>query len=491
MVRRRSALDPLVVLVVAAAVPAFGLWRLASWADARADDGAAQVVQEPAVQEPVAAIGPAMPTPLLSFRRTADELSDRLNLGAFRSSVQPLLDRVGERSCVAVATGGVIVGERHIDRAVLPASSLKIVVAAVALDVLGAQHRYVTRVVGPPVVDGVVTGDVHLVGGGDPVLSSDWYPDSGLDRFPVFNTTSLDDLARRVAAAGVREIRGSVIGDGSRYDDEFYVGSWGGGVAGVEAGPYDALLVNDARVLGDDQRGSDPASAAAREFVRLLGEVGVAVSGGAGSGPAPVTAVEFARIESAALPAVIEEMLTTSDNNTAELVVKEIGVAVAGVGTRQAGLDAIVARLSSWGIDTAGLVLGDGSGLSLDNRLTCGQLLGVLQRPDIGPTISAALPVAGRTGTLSEVFVDSEVAGRLRGKTGTLNNPPFDQDPPAVKALAGYLPVEGDDPIEYVLVLNGPTISDQREYREIWAELVAALVSYPAVATPTQLGPVR
>ena len=65
---------------------------------------------------------------------------------------------------------------------------------------------------------------------------------------------------------------------------------------------------------------------------------------------------------------------------------------------------------------------------------------------------------------------DSEVAGRLLGKTGTLNNPPFDQDPPAVKALAGYLPVEGGGQVEYSLVLNGATISDQSEYRPIWLE---------------------
>ena len=45
--------------------------------------------------------------------------------------------------------------------------------------------------------------------------------------------------------------------------------------------------------------------------------------------------------------------------------------------------------------------------------------------------------------------------------------------------------------IEYVLVLNGPTISDQSEYRAIWAELITALNSFPAVAAPAELGPLR
>ncbi|MEY2959410.1 MAG: putative D-alanyl-D-alanine carboxypeptidase, partial [Actinomycetota bacterium] len=404
---------------------------------------------------------------------------------------QPLLGAVDARSCVSVSVGGRLIGERNADIAVLPASTMKILVAAVALEVLGTEHRFVTSVLGPPIVDGVIGGDVFLVGGGDPLLSSDWYPGSGLDRFPVFNATSLDELARRVAAAGVREIRGDVRGDGSRYDDEFYVSSWGGGVAGLEAGPYDALLVNDARVLGDDQRGTDPAESAAREFVRLLGEAGVVVAGGAASGSAPAGTTEHARIESNALPLVVHEMLTNSDNNTAEMLVKEIGIATTGTGTRQAGLDAIAATMADWGIDTTGMVLGDGSGLSLDNRVTCRQLAEVLRRPTTATIISDGLAVAGSTGTLTDVFVDSPVAGRLRGKTGTLNNPPFDQDPPAVKALAGFLPVEGGAPIEYVLVLNGPTISDQREYRPIWAELVSALDTYPAVASPAALGPVR
>ena len=44
----------------------------------------------------------------------------------------------------------------------------------------------------------------------------------------------------------------AVVGDGIRYDDEFFAPGWGDGVAGLEGGPYDALMANDSRVLGDD-----------------------------------------------------------------------------------------------------------------------------------------------------------------------------------------------------------------------------------------------
>lgn len=486
---REARLSPIAVLAVVAAVPALLLWSTWRWADGRA----ALAEDAAPAEEVVSPLEPAkaLPTTLLSFRRSAPELSRRLNVTAFEAAVVPLLDKVNDRSCAAVSLDGRLVGSKHGGIQVIPASTLKVIVAAVAREVLGDDFRYTTRVVGPLPVDGVIDGDVHLVGGGDPLLSGDWYPTSNLDRFPAFNTTSLDELARRVAAAGVTQIRGAVRGDGSRYDDEFYVDSWGGGVAGLEAGPYGALLVNDSRVFGDDQRGSNPNEAGAREFVRLLAEQGVTVSGGAGTGTAPSGAPELAAIDSAPLAAIIEEMLTNSDNNTAELMVKEIGLAGTGTGTRPAGLDVIGDTVAGWGIDTTGLVLGDGSGLSLDNRLTCDQLLAVLQHAGLDGPVGQGLPIAGETGTLSGIFVDTPMAGRLRGKTGTLNNPPFDQDPPAVKALAGFVPVDGGGSIEYVLILNGPTISDQSEYRPVWAELVTALNSFPAVAGPAELGPRR
>jgi D-alanyl-D-alanine carboxypeptidase/D-alanyl-D-alanine-endopeptidase (penicillin-binding protein 4) len=182
-------------------------------------------------------------------------------------------------------------------------------------------------------------------------------------------------------------------------------------------------------------------------------------------------------------------MLTNSDNNTAELLLKEIGLAASGSGTRQAGIAAVLSTLTGWGVDTAGLVVSGGSGLSLDDRLSCATLLDVLQHAGFDSAVGQGLAVAGQTGTLAEAFADTSVAGRLRGKTGTLNNVPYDQDPPAVKTLAGFLPVEGGEAIEYVLLLNGPTINDQREYRPIWAELVTALTSFPAVVSPAALGP--
>ncbi|MEM1335181.1 MAG: D-alanyl-D-alanine carboxypeptidase, partial [Actinomycetota bacterium] len=135
-------------------------------------------------------------------------------------------------------------------------------------------------------------------------------------------------------------------------------------------------------------------------------------------------------VTSAPLSDVVAEMLVTSDNNTAELLVKELGVMVRGEGSRAAGLGVIRDWLTGNGITTLGVELADGSGLSNDNLLTCELVLAVLQRADAA-TLLSALPIAASTGTLADEFTDSPLADRLRGKTGTLNV--GEVDPPAVK----------------------------------------------------------
>ena len=479
---------PWIVLAVAAVVPALVLAAISSWASDQASDNAAAPPVDSSVERP--APDPELSTSLLTLRRVPTIISRSLNSDTFAGEVSPFLGSLNERSCGAVSVDGIAIAERNAELAVLPASTQKVPVAATALELLGSDFRYTTAaVVDSAPVEGVIEGDLYLVGGGDPLLSSDWYPSSNLERNPVTSPTSFDALADQVVAAGVTNVRGAVVGDGSRYDDEYYAPGWGEGDAGVEAGPYDALMANDARVLGDPLRGGDPNEAAAREFTLLLESRGVSVGGDARNGIAPPNSVELTSIQSAPMSDVVAEMLGNSDNNTAEMVVKELGYTVSSSGTREAGLTLVRQQLVDWEVDVTSIVLVDGSGLSLDNRLTCNALLTVLQQTGFETPIGQGLPVAGQTGTLSDVFTDHPVAGRLRGKTGSLNNAPFNVDPPAVKALAGYLPVEGGSAVEYALVLNGPTISDQSEYRPVWNNLADALDTYPAGASPADLGP--
>ncbi|CAN5842289.1 D-alanyl-D-alanine carboxypeptidase/D-alanyl-D-alanine-endopeptidase [soil metagenome] len=484
--RGAECLRPAVRVALVVLVPAVvlaGTWR---WAASRTGgDDRADVVVVPA-QPPVA----ALTTPLLSFRRVPDLLARTVNRPALAAAVDELGRTLDDTSCLAVGLDGEPVAAVGGDRLVIPASNQKILVAAVALEVIGPDATFTTEVRSAPLVDGVVAGDLYLVGGGDPLLTSGGFP-VRQDRYPVTSPTSLDALADGVVAAGVARVDGAVVGDGRRYDDEWFAPSWDDDVREVEAGPYDALMVNDARSSEAPAEGKvdDPAVGAAAELTALLAERGVDVVGAPRPGvPGPET-TPIASVTSAPMSAVVAELLGTSDDNTAELLVKELGVTAGSGGTRTAGLEVIRRTLESWGVPAGALTLADGSGLSDENRLTCSGLVAVLGRgaPD-GP-LGAALPVAGRTGTLADVLTDSPVTGRLRAKTGTLGNAPPGVGPPAVKALAGYLPVDGGG-LEFALIMNSPgDLSAPASYMPVWESLVGVLASYPPGPAPSDLAP--
>jgi D-alanyl-D-alanine carboxypeptidase/D-alanyl-D-alanine-endopeptidase (penicillin-binding protein 4) len=392
-----------------------------------------------------------------------------------------------------VELDGVPVGEHNAATPVIPASNQKLLTAAAALHVLGADHTFTTDARAVGATNGVIDGDLYLVGGGDPLLRTpDW--DGTIIGYPVpADATDLDALAKAIAAAGITQINGSVLGDGSRYDDEYYHDEWDDDIRVAEAGPLSALLVNDDRAFGESDWfvADSPTTGAAHELTRLLRANGVTVNGEPGSGTAPAEAQSVAAITSAPLTTVIAEMLSTSDNNTAELLVKEMGLVAGGGGTTAAGTAVMTTALAELGIDTTGLVIADGSGLSNDNRLTCGAVTDVLALHRPGDELAAGLPVAGESGTLAEAFIDTPMAGRLLGKTGSLGNPPYNADPPAVKALSGYVPVEGGGVIGFSLILNDPqqNVADQSVNRPIWDAFADVLAAYPSGPSAAELGP--
>ncbi len=482
---------PLLALVLVALVPVVGLTALLLWSDTKADeyeltDDGSAATTAPDVVEP-GPPSPVLATSLLTYRRAPHELASLANADALAEQVEPVYGYLDERSCSSVSVNGRHVTGLNETTPVIPASNQKLLVAAVALELLGGNYQYTTRIAGAAPVDGVIEGDVYLIGGGDPLLTSSDYPIAN-DSQPAINVTTFDQLADAMVAAGVTRINGSVLGDGSRYDDEYSVDTWGEGVAGVEAGPYDALMVNDSRALGRSGRQADPNEAAARELVRLLDARGIDVSGGFGVGVADPAMADIASIQSATLDAVVAEMLTTSDNNTAELLLKELGVADSATGTRAAGLNAVDRTLRSWGVPMDGVRPLDGSGLSLENRVTCAAMLAVLQR-SVGTTLLAGLPIAGRTGTLAGEFLGTSVEGRLVAKTGTLENQPVTADPPSVKALSGYLPTTNGDVIEFTMILNSPDIALERKFEPLWLALADRLDTYPAGPDPADLSP--
>ena len=346
--------------------------------------------------------------------------------------------------CVAVASPGGTVYETNPGVGFVPASAIKVVTAAAALEVLGVDARLRTSVrVATPPVDGTVIGDLWVVGGGDPVLGTDAW---ARDQQPALYT-SLDGLADGVVAAGVRRVGGNVVGDESRYDALRTVETWPARfVADGEVGPLSALTVNDGfRVWAHP--GSvpfeDPAAGAAELFVELLEARGVEVTGAATAGRAPA-GTELAAVESPPVGDLVEAMLLDSDNGTAELLVKELGVQRGGGGSTTAGVAAVVSVLDASRFPVAGSVIADGSGLSDADRVTCELLVAVLlARQEV---LAPRLAVAGESGTLARRFVGTPAAGRLRAKTGSLHG---------VTAITGYVESNAGEVLTFAFVVNG------------------------------------
>ena len=148
-----------------------------------------------------------------------------------------------------------------------------------------------------------------------------------------------------------------------------------------------------------------------------------------GTGNAPPDSTEVATITSAPLHDIVASMLTSSDNLTAELLTKEMGLKAAKEGSTAAGLAAMAAKLKELGVPIADGSLNDGSGLDHANHVTCNELVAALKLID-RPGFEGL--DAGQTGTLTGEFLGSPVAGKLRAKTGSLQG---------VTGLAGVVDV--------------------------------------------------
>ncbi|MFD5714994.1 D-alanyl-D-alanine carboxypeptidase/D-alanyl-D-alanine-endopeptidase [Streptomyces pharetrae] len=318
----------------------------------------------------------------------------------------------GRRSAavVDVATGTRLYGTGA-DEALTPASTTKIATAVAALSALGADHRLDTRAVFEP-----DTRELILVGGGDPTLTADRDAEG---------RASLRTLAARTAAAlEKRDVRAVTLS----YDTTLYAGDDLHPI-GVNdnLARVTALMADEARTDGSTSgpapRHADPAAEATRSFAKFLAAEGVETTP---PGPSKATdrAQTLATVSSPPLSALVERMLTHSDNDVAEALARHTALA-AGERADFAGAGrAVEQQLRKLGVSTRGAVIKDGSGLNRDGRLTAALLTELLTkaadpgRPELRATLTG-LPVAGFTGTLSGRYGDG-AAGLVRAKTGTL-----------------------------------------------------------------------
>lgn len=411
------------------------------------------------------ALAPSPVTALLSARRVPQTLIDLETTARVTTKLDELSASLPQDSCLTVNTDKRVVYQLRPNKSLIPGSNMKLLTAAVALDVLGAGKTFSTKILGI-VAGNVVRGDLWLVGSGDPLLST--APYLLTEKYPTMFPTYVEQLVDALVALGVTSIQGSVIGDETLYDAERYVPSWGDGIRSTEAGPLGALMINDANVTSSPVKLPNPALGAATELTRLLNERGIIVRDSPGVGKSSVDTPLIANIESTPLKNIVAELLTNSDNNTAELLLKEIGRVGQGAATRIDGLQVIAAKIVEWGLPTQGVAFLDGSGLDRGNLVTCNLLTSLIERFGQESDLVNAMALAGTTGTLRDVFLSGPAFGVMRGKTGTLNG---------VKALTGLFPFSSDHATTFTLLLNGPGTSTIDYYRPLWTSVVNAVAN--------------
>ena len=330
-------------------------------------------------------------------------------------------------------TTGAVLFQQNGNRPLAPASNEKLPLTYAALMRLGTAFRIETDVLGEGEQDGTQwTGTLVLKGNGVPTMSR----------------TDLRALAAQVKSLGIRSVTGGVAGDESAYDTRRIVAGWKPSFFMDESPPLSALVVDRARVGSVVTR--TPALAAATAFRDALRNAGVAVAGPVRTAPADEWSELLASVSSPTLAAMVRFMDGESDNFTAEMLLKQLGLAELDRGTSAAGATVVMQTLAEAGVPMTGVRIVDGSGLSRLDRLTTTALGSLLKiawaDPAVRPALLAALPVAGVNGTLEHRLSKPPARGRVLAKTGTTDS---------ASSLSGYV----SDRYAFAVMQNGHPLS--------------------------------
>jgi D-alanyl-D-alanine carboxypeptidase/D-alanyl-D-alanine-endopeptidase (penicillin-binding protein 4) len=456
--------------------------------------------------------------PLTAEEDTAREI-EKLLRGPLRAGVTGLF--------VADARTGQALFAVNADDRLNPASNVKMISTATALELLGPDYRYPTRLLGQPPQAGVVHGDVYLLGSYDPTLS----------------TADLDDIAAAVAARGVTRIEGSIVVGADPTRDGIYraivpievrAGEPGSPpVATVPSGmelvsiqvtattaktarrsrlTYKVDTTHDGaghpRVVvtigGTIGKGGDTmfplvtrerTATAAYVLRAALRAHGVAIASdykiaelgdfiGDASAAAAIP-IELGRHDSARLAEIIARVNKWSINWLADRVI----VTAAALAKRQPpSMELALGAMYDWlirhpRIAKDDLVVDTGSGLSYHTRISAHELVSIVRSAagftagtDGGDATLArawldSLSIGGTDGTLSRRFRSGGMRGRLRGKTGTLST---------AIALSGVLDIDPQRPLAFSLVTNGTAPLSKHYVRRAHEQVVALLCRYLA-----------
>ena len=314
-----------------------------------------------------------------------------------------------------------------------PASNEKLLLSMTLLKRLSPGTRISTRLFAtePGGPDGVLEGDLWIVGHGDPEIGA----------------RDMAELARALARDGVERVRGRVLGATGPFARDWWAPGWRDYFPRVYIALPTALTYRSNERAGG-RHVTDPERLAARALTKKLEARDVEVTGKAGSGRAPGGLISLASIESDRLAGIMRRMNVVSSNFRAEVLGKMLGAEQLGApGTIAKGARAIEGFAQANGVQVRAH---DASGLSYENRVSARGMVAMLRVAEDAPwgeTLRETLPVGGE-GTLEDRLETVTV----RAKTGTLIE---------VSALSGWVWLEREDAWAAFSILSSGMNTDQ------------------------------
>ena len=346
-------------------------------------------------------------------------------------------------------TGGQVIWSKDPNAPQLPASTAKLLTGTALLTSVDPTSRFVTKVVA-----GDQPGDIVLVGGGDVTLSArNEGVASVYDGAPL-----MSDLAAQIKASGV-DVKRIVL------DTDYWTGpdlaeGWKTvDIRGTSTSAQGYITrMSPLMVDGDREdpanenspRTGKPAETAGKALARLLGNADIPLV----QGPAPQDAAVIGQVSSQPMSVLLAQALEKSDNVLAEALARQVAIARGAPPSFAGASAAILEALDALKIDTIGLELYDGSGISTKDRVPPAILAQVVALAVKGGTpalrnLLTGLPIAGVSGSLADRFQDAGSkagAGWVRAKTGSLE---------VTYALAGYVPDVDGHILVFAFVSNG------------------------------------
>ncbi|MCX7520935.1 D-alanyl-D-alanine carboxypeptidase [Microbacterium sp. STN6] len=327
---------------------------------------------------------------------------------------------------VVNAKTGEVLFDRNGSKPNPTASVMKVVTSAAALAILGPNYRVSTTVVAGPDANSVI-----LVGGGDSTLSRLPTGDEPFYR----GAAHLDDLAKQTVANHPAPIT-TVYVDTSLFGAPYWQPTWNEHEERFVDGSSSyvtALQVDGDRAdphAMDSQRGDDPVTVAANAFVAALASEQGAAPAYKGESKAAAGAAQLAVVQSQPVSSLIKLAVTYSDNTIMEMLTRLVAIKTGSGNTFAAENAGVLKGLAAYGIDTTGVHVADGSGLSDQNAVPPSfltQLFIKVLNGDKGlGVVYDGLPIAGKTGTLAPGYgrftgASAVARGAVHAKTGSVD----------------------------------------------------------------------